>query len=75
MTCEKTVYICGMMWFNFILAGNLKREKGSTEAQNERLRDKVKELQDHLQALRKSQEEQNKFHHATLQAKTELEVS
>ena len=75
MACEKTIYICGMMRFNFILAGSLKREKGSTEAQNERLRDKVKELQDHLQAVRKSQEEQNKIHHVTLQSKTELEVS
>ena len=64
-----------MVWFGLFLAGSLKRGKGSTEAENERLRDKVKELQVHLQAVRKSQEEQNKFHHVTLQSKTELEVS
>ncbi len=55
-------------------AGSMKRERSSTEAENSKLKDQLKDLQNHLQSVRKSQEEQNKFHHVMMQTKSELEV-
>ena len=57
-----------------VSAGSLKRERSSTEAENVRLKEKVKDLQNSLQAVRRAHEEQQKFHHETQQTQAELEV-
>ncbi len=57
-----------------ITAGSIKREKSTFEAENSKLKDKVRDLQQHLHAMRTSQAEQNKFHHETVQSKKETEV-
>ncbi len=62
------------MIIRFFVAGSIKREKSTVEAENSKLKDKVRDLQQHLHAMRTSQAEQNKFHHETVQAKKEIEV-
>ena len=74
-TCQPVTISTSLHLLTWIItAGSIKREKSTFEAENSKLKDKVRDLQQHLHAMRTSQAEQNKFHHETVQSKKETEV-